>query len=56
MAICSELTKSCELRKNICFPAAAVSIDKIKNAGLKHKEATIDPSVITIWLLMKLAN
>ena len=56
MAICTELTKGCESRKNIGFPAAAVSINQIKNAGLKHKEATIDPSIIAIWLLLKLAN
>ena len=56
MAICTELTTSCESRKNIGFPTAAISINEIKNAGLKHKEATIDPSIITIWFLLKLTN
>jgi hypothetical protein len=56
MPIGAELARRRQLEQHIRLPTASVPLNQIKHAGLKHKEAAIDPGIVAIGLLLKLLN
>ena len=56
MLVRAQLPIQCQPRQNIRFKASPVVSDAVQDAWLQHKETTVDPSIVSIGLFLKLIH
>jgi hypothetical protein len=53
MAISHELTFASQLFEGFSLPLRCIAFDVIEHFGLQHKESSVDPAFLRLWLLGK---